>query len=106
MKSRMEALRRAARFLLDSADPEAGQYEGQSPVEDCALSALEAAYRGDADVDDYLDALDSVEWKHRFDTPLQFFEDWQREVRDRGLVGEELVTFLAGYQKGGARGSS
>ncbi len=61
-----ELLRRAALAVLRSVDHEASFYEAQSPVEDWALDALEAAVTGDLDrAESLLDRYERAEWEER-----------------------------------------
>jgi len=61
-----EVLRRAALAVVRSIDYEASFYEAQSPAEDWALAALEAAVAGDLDrAASLLDRYESAEWKER-----------------------------------------
>lgn len=61
-----EVLRRAALAVGSSIDHEASFYEAQSPVEDWALDALEAAVAGDLDrAASLLDRYESAEWEER-----------------------------------------
>ncbi len=61
-----ELLRRAALAVVRSIDHEASFYEAQSPVEDWALDALEAAVAGDLDrAASLLDRYENAEWEER-----------------------------------------
>lgn len=61
-----EVLHRAALAVVRSIDHEASFYEAQSPVEDWALDALEAAVAGDLDrASSLLDRHESAEWEER-----------------------------------------
>lgn len=61
-----ELLRRAALAVVRSIDHEASFYEAQSPVEDWALDALEAAVAGDLDsAISLLDRHGRAEWEER-----------------------------------------
>lgn len=61
-----EVLRRAARAVVRSIDHEASFYEAQSPVEDWALDALDAAVAGDLDrAASLLDRYERAEWEER-----------------------------------------
>lgn len=61
-----ELLRRAALAVVRSIDHEASFYEAQSPVEDWALDALQAAVAGDLDgAASLLDRYERVEWEER-----------------------------------------
>lgn len=61
-----EVLRRAALAVVRSVDHEASFYEAQSPVEDWALDALEAAVAGDLDrATSLLDSYERAEWEER-----------------------------------------
>jgi len=66
--------------VVRSADHEASFYEAQTPVEDWALDALDAALNGDSDkaellLDQYVDA----EWEQRRD--YVFSDLWDEECR-------------------------
>jgi hypothetical protein len=59
-------LRRAALAVVRSVDHEASLYEAQSPVEDWALDALEAAVAGDlAKAASLLGRYEHAEWEER-----------------------------------------
>lgn len=61
-----ELLRRAALAVVRSIDHEASFYEAQSPVEDWALGALEAAVAGDLNqAARLLDRYEYAEWEER-----------------------------------------
>jgi hypothetical protein len=61
-----ELLRRAALSAVRSIDHEAGFYEAQTPVEDWALDALQAAVAGDPDrAASLLDRYEGAEWEER-----------------------------------------
>ncbi|MBI2766240.1 MAG: hypothetical protein HYX53_10055 [Chloroflexi bacterium] len=61
-----ELLRRAALAVVRSIDHEASFYDAQSPVEDWALDALEAAVAGDPDRAAFLlDRYEHAEWEAR-----------------------------------------
>jgi hypothetical protein len=61
-----ELLRRAALAVVHSIDYEASFYEAQSPVEDWALDALDAAVTGDLDgAASLLDRYEEAEWEER-----------------------------------------
>ncbi len=61
-----ELLRRAALAVVRSVDHEASFYEAQSPVEDWALGALEAAVTGDLDrAASLLDRYEGADWEER-----------------------------------------
>ena len=61
-----ELLRRAALALVRSIDYQANFYEAQSPVEDWALDALEAAVAGDLrEAESLLDRYERAEWEER-----------------------------------------
>jgi hypothetical protein len=61
-----EVLRRAALAVVRSVDHEASFYEAQSPVEDWALDALEAAVAGDPDsAASLLDRYERAQWDER-----------------------------------------
>ena len=59
-------LERAARAVARSADHEASFYEAQTPVEDWALDALDAALSADsARAEHLLDQYENAEWEQR-----------------------------------------
>ena len=61
-----ELLRRAALAVVRSIDHEASYYEAQSPVEDWALDALEAAVAGDLkEAVSLLDRYERADWDDR-----------------------------------------
>ncbi len=61
-----EVLRRAALAAVRSIDHEASYYEAQSPVEDWALGALEAAVAGDLrEAESLLDRYERAGWEER-----------------------------------------
>ncbi len=61
-----EVLRRAALAVVRSVDHEASFYEAQSPVEDWALDAMEAAVTGDLHgAASLLDRYECAEWEER-----------------------------------------
>ena len=61
-----ELLRRAALAVVRSIDHEASYYEAQSPVEDWALDALEAAVGGDLNgAESLLDRYEPADWEER-----------------------------------------
>ena len=61
-----EVLRCAALAVVRSVDHEASFYEAQSPVEDWALDALEAAVAGDLDsAASLLERFERAEWEER-----------------------------------------
>ncbi|MCK6563618.1 MAG: hypothetical protein L6Q80_02580 [Dehalococcoidia bacterium] len=61
-----ELLRRAALAVVRSIDHEASFYEAQSPVEDWALDALEAAVASDLDkAASLLGRYESAGWEER-----------------------------------------
>jgi len=67
-------LRRAALAVVRSIDHEASFYEAQSPVEDWALDALEAAVAGELDgAASLLDRYEHAEWEER---RAYAFSDW------------------------------
>ena len=66
MEEENELLRRAALAVVRSVDHEASFYEAQSPVEDWALGALEAAVAGDLNqAASLLDRYERAEWEER-----------------------------------------
>jgi hypothetical protein len=61
-----ELLRRAALAVVRSIDHEASYYEAQSPAEDWALDALEAAVAGElSEAQSLLDRYECAEWEER-----------------------------------------
>ena len=61
-----EVLHRAALAVVRSIDHEASFYEAQSPAEDWALDALEAALAGELDrAASLLDRYECAEWEER-----------------------------------------
>ncbi|MBE7518413.1 MAG: hypothetical protein HS107_04120 [Thermoflexaceae bacterium] len=61
-----ELLRRAALAVVRSVDHEASFYEAQSPVEDWALGALEAAVASDLNgAESLLERYEGAEWDER-----------------------------------------
>ena len=61
-----DIVRRAAQALVRSADHEASYYEAQTPVEDWALDALQAAILGDAaEAEALLDRYEHAKWEER-----------------------------------------
>jgi hypothetical protein len=69
-----ELLRRAALAVVRSVDHEASFYEAQSPVEDWALDALQAAVAGDVDgAASLLDRFECAEWDER---RAYAYSDW------------------------------
>lgn len=71
---------RAARAVVRSADHEASFYEAQTPVEDWALDALDAALRGDsANAEHLLDQYETAEWEQRRD--YVYSDLWDEECR-------------------------
>ena len=61
-----EVLRRAALAGVRSVDHEASFYEAQSPVEDWALDALDAAVTGDLNgAASLLERYERAEWEER-----------------------------------------
>ncbi len=66
MEEENELLRRAALAVVRSVDHEASFYEAQSPVEDWALAALEAAVAGDLKgAASLLDCYERADWEER-----------------------------------------
>ena len=73
-------LERAARAVVRSADHEASFYEAQTPVEDWALDALDAALSGDAPKAELLlDQYENAEWEQR--RGYAFSDLWDEECR-------------------------
>lgn len=61
-----DVLRRAALAVLHNTDHEASFYEAQSPVEDWALDALEAAVLGEATAAQaLLERYEHADWEDR-----------------------------------------
>lgn len=61
-----QLLHRAALAVVRAVDHEASFYEAQSPVEDWALGALEAAVAGDlVTASSLLDRYECAEWEER-----------------------------------------
>lgn len=74
------SLERAARAVVRSADHEASFYEAQTPVEDGALDALDAALNGDsAEATHLLDQYENAEWEQRRE--YVFSDLWHEECR-------------------------
>lgn len=72
-----DVLRRAALAVIRGADHEASHYEAQSPVEDWALDALQAAVRGDpAGASALLERYEDADWELR---RAYAFSDWDNE---------------------------
>lgn len=72
-----ELLRRAALAVVRSVDHEASFYEAQSPVEDWALDALQAAVAGDVDgAASLLDRFECAEWDER---RAYAYSEWDEE---------------------------
>ena len=73
-------LERAARAVVRAADHEASFYEAQTPVEDWALDALNAALSGDpAKAERFLDQYENAEWEQRRE--YVFSDLWDEECR-------------------------
>lgn len=73
-------LERAARAVVRSADHEASFYEAQTPVEDWALDALDAALNGDpAKAAPLLDQYEYAKWEQRRE--YAFSNLWDEECR-------------------------
>jgi len=73
-----DILKRAARAVVRSADYEASFYEAQTPVEDWALDALDAALNGQlAEAERLLARYESAEWEQRRD--YIFSDLWDEE---------------------------
>ncbi|MCC6387416.1 MAG: hypothetical protein IT302_08545 [Dehalococcoidia bacterium] len=72
-----DILPRAALAVVRAADYEASFYEAQSPVEDWALDALQAAVRGDpARASALLDRYEHADWELR---RAYAFSEWDNE---------------------------
>lgn len=75
-----DILERAARAVVRSADHEASFYEAQTPVEDWALDALEAALSGDsAEAAHLVDNYENAEWEQRREYVVS--DLWDEECR-------------------------
>ena len=75
-----DILERAARAVVRSADHEASFYEAQTPVEDWALDALDAALNGRlAEAERLLARYETAEWEQRRD--YVFSDLWDEECR-------------------------
>ena len=75
-----DVLERAARAVVRSADHEASFYEAQTPVEDWALDALDAALSGQlAEAERLLDRYENAEWEQRRD--YVYSDLWDEECR-------------------------
>jgi hypothetical protein len=72
-------LERAARAVVRSADHEASFYEAQTPVENWALDALDAALNDSTEAERLLDRYESAEWEQRRD--YVFSDLWDEECR-------------------------
>ena len=73
-------LERAARAVVRSADHEATFYEAQTPVEDWALDALDAALSGDSEKAEHLlDQYENADWEQRRE--YAFSDLWDEECR-------------------------
>jgi hypothetical protein len=69
-------LRRAALAVIRGTDHEASHYEAQSPVEDWALDALQAALGGDpAGASALLDRCEDADWERRRAYAVSDWED-------------------------------
>ncbi len=75
-----DILERAAHAVVRSADHEASFYEAQTPVEDRALDALDAALSGEsAEAERLLDQYEIAEWEQRRD--YVYSDLWDEECR-------------------------
>ena len=75
-----QILRRAAQAVVRAADYEASFYDAQSPVEDWALDALQAAVSGDiAKATALLDRYENAEWEER--RAYAFSGKWDDQCR-------------------------
>ena len=73
-------LARAARAVVRAADHEASFYEAQTPVEDWALDALDAALSGQlAEAERLLDQYENAEWEQCRE--YAFSDLWDEECR-------------------------
>ncbi len=88
-----EVLRRAAHAVVRAIDYEASFYDAQSPVEDWALDALQAAVSGDiTEATALLDRYENAEWEER--RTYSFSEEWDdqcgnntgRPTRDEAIA--------------------
>jgi len=74
------SLERAARAVVRSADHEASFYEAQTPVEDWALDALDAALSGDSNKAEHLlGQYENADWEQR--RAYVFSDLWDEECR-------------------------
>lgn len=75
-----QILRRAAQAVVRAADYEASFYDAQSPVEDWALDAFQAAVSGDiAKATALLDRYENAEWEER--RAYAFSGEWDDQCR-------------------------
>ena len=75
-----DILERAARAVVRSADHEAAFYEAQTPVEDWALDALDAALNEQlAEAERLLARYENAEWEQRRE--YAFSEVWDEQCR-------------------------
>jgi len=78
--TKADILERAARAVVRSADHEASFYEAQTPVEDWALDALDAALSGDsANAAHLLDQYEGADCEQRRE--YAFPDLWDEECR-------------------------
>lgn len=75
-----QILRRAAQAAVRATDYEASFYDAQSPVEDWALDALQAAVSSDiAKATALLDRYENAEWEER--RAYAFSDEWDGQCR-------------------------
>lgn len=78
--TKADILERAARAVVRFADHESSFYEAQTPVEDWALDALDAALNGDAaEAERLLDQYEDADWERR--RQYVFSDLWDEECR-------------------------
>ena len=78
-----DVLRRAVRAVVRAIDYEASFYEAQSPVEDWALDALQAAVSGDTtEATALLYRYENAAWEER--RAYSFSDEWDDQCRKTG----------------------